>query len=651
MLNKFRSTLTAAFAPLRGLDCSPVSLLLITSVTAVFYILTEWVFIFTRPSFLRTISPIEKAETFFSSTGLLVLAALLVISILMLPWLVFKNGYARKVFQSIALLVPSIIFTAALFLLVDNFTYTVFRFGVVSATGVWRGIYALLLILVLLYLYTRIADLANLLAIFFRRVNPRARLIVPPAILLLAILSAILPANLTHIQDELQKMHTSTSRNQLPDILLITVDAINADFTSINGAENDTTPFLRELADRSLVSQNHFANAQGTIGSLTSMLTGKEPADVRVIYSSDMLQATDAYQHLPGILNAYGYYTAQLSNAVYADAYRTNFQSAFDEANGRSSSDQPLNNTLNKFYPGVNAIFQNEAIDRITARVQHVFYIRDMNNPYKDVTEAPQKFDDLEKLRKTMALLNEKREPVFIHLHWMGTHGPNYYPEEQVFSSGLDLNDQKANQQLFYFDSILEFDQAMADLFQYLDNEDRLDHTVVIVTSDHSQKWTNSRLPLLIHFPGDEHHQTITVNTENIDLAPTLLDYLAIPQPAWMVGQSMLSPSYQSHPVFTAKIPKSTKDNLTGKVVYPDSEPPFYQFGRISVIVCNQWFELDLTEKVLSKGMVAGYTRACGSETNEAHALRLIIEHLDRYGFDITTLRELEQQPSESPTP
>jgi len=159
----------------------------------------------------------------------------------------------------------------------------------------------------------------------------------------------------------------------MPDILLITVDAVNAEYTSIYGGERDTTPFLRELAARSLVGMNHFANAQGTIGSLTSLLTGRHPADVRVIYSSDMLQATDAYQHLPGILNSLGYYTVQLSNAQYADAYKTNFQSAFDEANGRSATDQPVNNALNRLYPGITAIFQNEVIERISARILHVF--------------------------------------------------------------------------------------------------------------------------------------------------------------------------------------------------------------------------------------------------------------------------------------
>jgi len=60
-----------------------------------------------------------------------------------------------------------------------------------------------------------------------------------------------------------------------------------------------------------------------------------------------------------------------------------------------------------------------------------------MNNPYREVTEAPKKFADLEKIEKVKSLLEERREPLFIHVHWMGTHGPNYYPDEQVFQQAL----------------------------------------------------------------------------------------------------------------------------------------------------------------------------------------------------------------------
>lgn len=574
----------------------------------------------------------------------MVLASLLSLVPLLLLAAWIKNPTVKKALQALALLVPSLILTATLLLLVDNFTYTLFQFGIVSAVGVWRAAYAALSLLALVYLLTRLADLANLLTRFLHRSNPRVRVLLPIGIILLSMIGAILPANITQFQTEPQKQRTSARHNQLPDILLITVDALNAEYTSIYGGKNETTPFLRELAENSLVSQNHFANAQGTIGSITSLLTGKLPSDIRVIYSSDMLQANDAYQHLPGILNANGYFTVQLSNATYADAYKTNFQSAFNEANGRSESDQPVSNALNKIYPGVSAVFQKEIIERISSRVQHIFFIRDMNNPYKEVTEAPQKFDDLDKIKQVKSLLISREEPVFIHLHWMGTHGPNYFPEEQVFSTGLDLNNQRENRQLFYYDAVLEFDRTIADLYQSLEHENQLDHTLIIITSDHSQKWTNSRLPLLMHFPGGEYEQRFAANTENIDVAPTVLDYLGISQPTWMTGQSLISGVYSEHPVFTAKIPKSSKDPVTGKVSYPESVPPFFQFGRISVVVCNQWVELDLMQKTIRSGKIVASTRECIDEFNERQALDLIIGHLKKYGFDTTELGPLTEQ-------
>jgi len=42
----------------------------------------------------------------------------------------------------------------------------------------------------------------------------------------------------------MRQHRTSTSRNQMPDILLITVDALNADYTSIYGAETVHHPLL-----------------------------------------------------------------------------------------------------------------------------------------------------------------------------------------------------------------------------------------------------------------------------------------------------------------------------------------------------------------------------------------------------------------------
>ncbi|NMC17326.1 MAG: sulfatase-like hydrolase/transferase, partial [Chloroflexi bacterium] len=262
-------------------------------------------------------------------------------------------------------------------------------------------------------------------------------------------------------------------------------------------------------------------------------------------------------------------------------------------------------------------------------------------NPYEQVTEAAVKFNDWEKIDYLFRLLEESRQPVFAHLHWMGTHGPRYFPDKQVFSAGISVEEQGTNNQLFYYDAILEFDQAFEEIYARLEKSNQLENTLLVVTSDHSQKWTNSRLPLLIRFPRAEHQGVLDQNVSTVDIAPTLLDYLGIKTPKWMAGQSLLSPSFIERPIFTARIPKSSKDPLTGKVIYPESEPPFYQFGRISVIVCDQWYDLDLVEMSMTHGNVTAYATPCSAQINESQALELITQHMQRYDFDTDTLLPL----------
>lgn len=639
-----RSKFKAFFSPFTNINSSPASLLVTTAMMAFLYVFMEWLFIFTRPSYLQTIPFTEKLLTLVTSAGLLTLVCFLLLSPFILLGALIKKKTVTEIFSALVSLIPAFLLTSLALMLLDNFTYTVFHFGIVSTKGAGRAIYTTLYVVLGIYFYTRLIEFTALLTAFFSRWQPTRRRGLLVIMILLASSCALLPANTNPTKTDQDEQNTAASRGTLPDILLITVDGVNAEYTSIYGAERDTTPFLRGLADDSLLALNAFADAQGTIGSLTSLLTGKYPTDVRVINSSDMLQEADAYQHLPGILKEYGYYTVQFSNAVYTDAYKVNFQQAFDEANGRSISNHPLLNALSTLYPGTTYIFQQEVIERLLDRLGHLFFLHDMSNPYEQVTTAPKKFEDSEKMEQVISLLEKSEQPLFIHIHWMGTHGPNYFPDQQDFSAGIEVNDQESNKQLFYYDSILEFDQAVAHLYQYLSDTRRLDDTILVVASDHSQKWTNARLPLLIHFPGGENAHQISENVENLDIAPTLLDYLDIPQPQWMAGQSLLTASYEAHPIFTAKIPKSTKNSVTGKVVYPESEPPFYQFGRISVVVCDQWYELDLNQMKMTSGWVTSYSTPCQEEIDPLKALDLVNGHLQRYGFDTNSLVEVRNQ-------
>ncbi len=63
-----------------------------------------------------------------------------------------------------------------------------------------------------------------------------------------------------------------------PNLILVLVDTLRADHTSVYGYERDTTPSLRRIAEEGLVFRSHFANAPWTKPSVASIVTGLHPS-------------------------------------------------------------------------------------------------------------------------------------------------------------------------------------------------------------------------------------------------------------------------------------------------------------------------------------------------------------------------------------
>src|SRR5690606_33656934 len=122
----------------------------------------------------------------------------------------------------------------------------------------------------------------------------------------------------------------------------------------------------------------------------------------------------------------------------FVDVKRLNFTNGFDEVDGEKLNEFSLPNLLNDYLPINSRLFLQEIVSRLTDRLKHIFFIRVMGNPYLEITTNREKFDDLDKMNRTVSLIAEKDEPVFIHVHWMGTHGAKFYPDHITFSSGID---------------------------------------------------------------------------------------------------------------------------------------------------------------------------------------------------------------------
>jgi arylsulfatase A-like enzyme len=98
-------------------------------------------------------------------------------------------------------------------------------------------------------------------------------------------------------------------------------------------------------------------------------------------------------------------------------------------------------------------------------------------------------------------------------------------------------------------DSILNFDTQVGEIVDALIKKDLFNNSIIIIGSDHGQKWTiSNRIPLIIHFPKGEYSGKVEVNAQNLDIAPPILDYLGIDIPIWMQGQSLISDNLTQRP-------------------------------------------------------------------------------------------------------
>lgn len=605
------------------------------------YVFLEWLFIVTKPSFFSAVPLGQKVRVLLFSASLLTALVLLSLAGLFLIARVIRNQAVDHMLRGLGALALAVILASLGLLLLDNFTYTVLGFGIVSISGLMVLPYLIGFLLLIGYF---VLDVKKFLAALDRWLSPRAwrrYFDLGLAVLLVAVLVltyqrpfGIAKAGLLAEEGEDRKT---------PNILLITADGLDANHTSLYGYERETTPNLEALAEDSLVALNAFNNSGNTLGSVLSMYTGKYPTTTRALYAPDILKGEDAYQHLPNILRQLGYYNIQYTYPHHADAYVRNVLEGFDEANGKTQQQNAILSQLNRYMATDAAYFQYELANRLIDRLRHITFNKRMLTQQEILFGTTQTFNDPEKIDKVFQVLDNSSQPVFAHVHWMGTHGPLRKPNNRTYSAGKNIEAQEPWDVDIYDDSILDFDDAIAHLIDDLKEKGIYDNTILIISSDHSQNnGTLTRIPLLIHFPEGQYHGKLGSSVQIIDLPPTVLDYLGLRQPEWMEGVSLLKGEPGERPIFAVGI--GTNIKLDKREVVTDLlKPPFYQFGFMSVVYCGAWYELDLTSYQWRRGEVPGADYACPDDTTDATVMGWMRDRLAVDGFDVSSLSEVPQ--------
>ena len=118
-----------------------LAILSLTIFSVYFHVCMEWLFFVTKPSELSAIPFFEQVKVLLAGSGiiaLLLIAGLLLISI---PALLVRNPKWKGRLQALHLVPALLMLSISALILLDNFTYTVFKFGIVTTPNSWRMVY------------------------------------------------------------------------------------------------------------------------------------------------------------------------------------------------------------------------------------------------------------------------------------------------------------------------------------------------------------------------------------------------------------------------------------------------------------------------------------------------------------------------------
>jgi len=598
------------------------------------YVFLEWMFFATKPSILSYYTTTENLSIFFLLPLFIFLSLLPAAIILILSDLFLLKRFRFRIVSTI----PAFIYASIAFLLLDNFTNTMFGIYSGSFKGAGRFCYLAGYIALFSYFYWKSGTEEN------NGEDAQKLSSSSLAVLVCFTIALVCAAGLRDVDKLGDYKGGISSNSELPNILILSSDGINDRNTSAFGYERNTTPFIKALRDKTLVSTNHFSNSAFTGASVISLLTGKLPATTHVIYQPDGLRGVDAYEHLPGILKKLGYMNADISIRYYADTLDMNLLDGFDEANGRGRNINHLFQVYEPVFSAFSAqgVFLRQILDRLYGRLLHILGVQDLEDAYELVTRAVDlgetvSIDD-ERIAQLYDFIDRAVQPFFLHVHLLGTHGPRFMPKQPRYSAGQTQN--RDHMRDFYDDAIRDFDQYVEDTYAFLEEKDLLDNTLVIITSDHSRNPNvGLPIPLLLDFPGDERIGIIRENTQRIDLAPTILDFIGADIPEWMEGRSLLRLNNEKRLLF-AYGPSSLEyqDDVGFSVSEP--RPPFFTLNNFYAINCDRIYQVTFNEEAFKSREIPDLESACAQSDRLtlAEVGRAMVSNLGERGYDTSSL-------------
>lgn len=287
------------------------------------------------------------------------------------------------------------------------------------------------------------------------------------------------------------------------NVVLISIESLSAEFMKFYGNQENITPFLDSLAQKSIFFTNFYATGNRTVRGLEALTLCLPPTA-----GESIVKRTDNKNKFStgSVFKEKGYQVKYLYGGY---SYFDNMKDFFG-GNGYDIVDRDSFSPEEITFSNVWGVCDEDMAKKA---------IQTMNSEYK------------------------KGKPFFNHWMTVSNHRPFTYPNNKI-----DIpSDAKSRS-----GGVKYTDYSLKQFFKMAEKEEWFKNTIFVIVADHCASSAGKtelpmdkyRIPAMIYTP-DIHPQKIDKLVSQIDLMPTVLGLLNFNYQSKFLGEDVFSPHYQ----------------------------------------------------------------------------------------------------------
>lgn len=385
------------------------------------------------------------------------------------------------------------------------------------------------------------------------------------------LLSLALACTAANAPADVQSASPANSPRSLPTtspaprgIILISMDTVRADATSLGGAADDATPTLSRLAKESVVFPEVYAQANETLFSHASAFTSRFPSDLGPVNYD--LTIPDGTPTLASELKSAGFQTGAVVAGGHV-ARMFGLDDGFD-----TYAEGPAFGSFQSTVPmAVRWVDQAVAANQPFFLFVHGY---DAHTP----CAKPGLFSRLGSPGQVSAFAQMLNSPPFYDLIYHGRFYPGFRRQSQANQQGVQFPDgglfdaiaayalqpgvesyevspgEIEGMRALYQTAVLYGDLWVGVLVAELERRGLLETTDIVVMSDHGEalfqygymshrhtiRSPSTRVSLLLRPAGGHDAQSVATPASLLDVTPTLLTMAGVTPPPMMRGRSLM---------------------------------------------------------------------------------------------------------------